>query len=198
MAKIIHLIRHGHHPLLGRCLCGRMPGVSLDVLGCLQMARCAELLQPLPDVIQSSPQLRARQSAGILGYGLSLPVQIAAEIDEIDYGEWTGLPFAQLQNDPRWSKWNAQRSRSCPPAGETMGALQRRIVVHLERLHDADGAQTIALVSHAETIRAALLHYKGIPLDDFLSIEVDPASISTVTLDGSRIQIKCSSMRVAS
>ncbi|MHC2337679.1 broad specificity phosphatase PhoE [Bradyrhizobium sp. USDA 4454] len=174
-----------------------MPGVSLDALGRRQMARCAELLQPSPDVIQSSPQLRARQSADILGYGLCLPVQIVVEIDEIDYGEWTGLPFAQLQGDPSWSKWNTQRASSCPPSGETMGALQRRIVAHLERLHGADGGKTIALVSHAETIRAALLHYNGIPLDDFLSIEVEPASISTLAFDGPRIKVTRSSSGVA-
>ncbi|WP_050385555.1 histidine phosphatase family protein [Bradyrhizobium pachyrhizi] len=197
MAKTIHLIRHGHHPLLGHRLCGRMPGVSLDALGRRQMACCAELLHPSPDVIQSSPQLRAQQSAEILSYALGLPVQTATEIDEIDYGRWTGLPFAQLQCDPSWSKWNTQRASSCPPGGETMEALQQRIVAYLERLHNDDCATTIALVSHAETIRAALLYYQGIPLDDFLSIEVDPASISTLTFDGSRTQVMCSSIRVA-
>jgi hypothetical protein len=33
----IHFVRHGHHSLMGRVLCGRMPGVQLDELGCDQI-----------------------------------------------------------------------------------------------------------------------------------------------------------------
>ncbi|MCA6125206.1 histidine phosphatase family protein [Bradyrhizobium sp. WSM 1704] len=197
MARTIHLIRHGHHPQLGQFLCGRMAGVSLDTSGRRQMAHCAELLDPRPDVIRSSPQLRTRQSASILGRMLGLPVQIASEIDEIDYGEWTGRRFADLQTDPAWSRWNAQRGSSRPPGGESMSALQRRVIAYLERLHRDPTATTIALISHAEPIRAALLHYKGLSLDEFLSIEVGPASIHTLWLDEAGVQVTCSNDEVA-
>jgi len=40
------------------------------------------------------------------------------------------------------------------------------------------------MVSHAEPIRAAVLHYCGLPLDDFARIAVEPASITTVLLRG--------------
>ena len=60
MQTIIHLIRHGHHALLGRVLCGRMPGVALDETGRDELVACATRLEAPPSIIQSSPQLRAR------------------------------------------------------------------------------------------------------------------------------------------
>lgn len=70
-----------------------------------------------------------------------------------------------------------------------MRALLQRMVRHLEQLRrvQADGA--IVIVSHAEPIRAALLHYSRTPLDNFLSIEVAPASVSTLSVDKSGIRI---------
>jgi broad specificity phosphatase PhoE len=189
MVQTIHLVRHGHHALLGQVLCGRMAGVQLDDLGCRQMARCADLIRPRPSAIQASPQPRARQSAAILAWHFGLAVEIVPAVDEIDCGDWTGQPFVALTNDPHWRRWNEERGASCPPNGESMRALQQRVVEHVEQLgrDRSDGA--VAIVSHAEPIRAALLHYAGVPLDNFLSIEVDPASISTLTIDQGMLRI---------
>jgi broad specificity phosphatase PhoE len=189
MVEAIHLVRHGHHAMLGRWLCGRMPGVQLDELGCRQMSRCAEMIPARPLAIQSSPQRRAQQSASILAWHFGLPVEIAPEIDEIDYGEWTSRAFAELEGDTRWKRWNTRRSAGRPPGGESMRALQQRMVQYLEQLRCAQADGAIVIVSHAEPIRAALLYYSRTPLDNFLSIEVDPASVSTLEMDRAGIRI---------
>jgi probable phosphoglycerate mutase len=188
MVKTIQLVRHGHHGLLGHRLCGRMPGVQLDDLGCRQMQRCAEMIER-PAAILSSPQRRAQQSASILAWRFGLPVEIAPDADEIDYGEWTGRAFADLETDAKWHSWNLRRGAKGPPGGESMRALQRRIVRHLEQLRLVQTDGTIIVVSHAEPIRAALLHYSRIPLDNFMSIDVAPASVSTLAVAGSGIRI---------
>jgi broad specificity phosphatase PhoE len=181
----IHLVRHGHHALLGRVLCGRMPGVQLDALGCRQMAAVAEIMRRAgPLVLQSSPQRRALQSAGIVGARCGLPVEIVAAFDEIDMGEWTGAEFADLASDQGWQRWNDSRGSTRPPRGESMLALQTRVVSHIEQLGGSAGS--VIIVSHAEPIRAALMHYLSVPLDDFQSVEVDVASISTISLEGRR------------
>lgn len=189
MVKTIHLVRHGHHALVGRTLCGRMAGVELDGVGCRQMARCAEGISPAPSSILTSPQERALQSARILAERFGLPIEIAPAFAELEYGDWTGRSFEELEDDARWSSWNRARASQCPPGGESMRALQRRVVEHLEQLRSNGAGDTIAIVSHAEPIRAALLHYSGIDLDQFLSIEVDPASVSTLFVDKSAIRI---------
>ncbi len=59
----------------------------------------------------------------------------------------------------------------------------------MRELHAAQPAGPVALVTHAEVIRAALLHCLGEPLDRYASLRIDPASISTVHLhaDGARV-----------
>ncbi|MCA6108661.1 histidine phosphatase family protein [Bradyrhizobium cenepequi] len=196
MVQTIHLVRHGHHALLGQVLCGRMAGVQLDDLGCRQMAHCADLIRPIPSAIQASPQGRTRQSAAILAWHFRLPVEIVPAVDEIDYGDWTGQPVATLTNDPRWTLWNEKRGASCPPNGESMRALQQRVVEHVEQLGRDRIDGTVAIVSHAEPIRAALLHYSKIPLDNFLSIAVDPGSVSTLAVEEAGIRIAQINQRV--
>jgi broad specificity phosphatase PhoE len=197
MVKTIHLVRHGHHARLAGILCGRMPGVELDALGCRQMSVCADRILPLPSAIQSSPQPRARQSAAILAWYLGLPVEIVPAVDELDVGRWTGRSFDDLDQDPDWHRWNSRRGSSRPPNGESMQNLQRRVVQHIEQLRKDSGDGTILIVSHAEPIRAALLHYAKIALDDFLSIAIDAASVSTLCVDRRGVHISRINQRVS-
>jgi probable phosphoglycerate mutase len=189
MVKTVYLVRHGHHALVGSLLCGRTSSVGLDDLGCMQMAACTERMILTPTAVQSSPQRRAQQSASIIAARFGLPVEIVAAVDEVDFGDWTGRLFNDLDDDPDWQRWNSRRGSSRPPNGESMRELQGRVVQHLESMRDdtCDGA--IVVVSHAEPIRAALLHYANIALDDFLAIAVDPASISTLYFDRAGVHI---------
>jgi probable phosphoglycerate mutase len=190
MATHIHLVRHGHHGAVDRVLCGRMPGVKLDELGCDQMANAAKILRRhRPSVIQSSPQRRALQSASIIADRCGCAVEIASGFDEIDMGRWTGALFDDLATDPRWRQWNERRGSARPPSGESMVALQRRVIKHLEQ-QQGEG-ETIVIVSHAEPIRAALMFYLGIPLDRFRAVVIDPASISTIRVEGPRRLVSC-------
>jgi broad specificity phosphatase PhoE len=197
MVKTVHLVRHGHHALIGSVLCGRMGGVELDELGRRQILRCAERVTPVPSILQSSPQPRARQSAGILASHFGLPLEIVSAVDEIDFGRWTGRSFLELENDPNWKRWNSRRGTACPPDGESMQHLQHRVVRHLEAIRGDPGGATVLIVSHAEPIRAALMHYANIGLDDFLSVTVEPASVSTLCFDGSEVRISRTNEEVA-
>jgi broad specificity phosphatase PhoE len=196
MPTTVHLVRHGHHALLGRILCGRMPGVALDARGCAEIAACAELLAPPPSLIQSSPQPRTLQSAHILADRFGLAVEVVDAVDEIDIGDWTARGFDELDRDPAWQQWNARRGSSRPPGGESMQDLQTRVVGHIERLCRERRGNTIAIVSHAEPIRAAVMHYAGIPFDDFLSVEIDPASVTTL-VDRDSIRLSNVNQKVA-
>jgi probable phosphoglycerate mutase len=195
MVKTIHLIRHGHHALLARKLCGRTPGIGLDELGCRQIQLCAEFLMSRPSAVQSSPRRRARQSASILARRFGVAVEIVPALDEIDVGDWTGRSFEELKQDMAWARWNAARGSSRPPNGESMTDLQGRVVDHLEQLRHDAGDASLLIVSHAEPIRAALLHYLGRSLDDFMSIAVDPGSVSTLTMDRAGVHVSTINQR---
>ena len=190
MATTYFLVRHAAHALVDRVLVGRMAGVALGEEGRRQARQLAERFSSLNvALVQSSPRERACETAQFIAAGSSLNVQISPELDELDAGEWTGLSFDELRKDPRWLHWNAARGAARPPRGESMAELQRRVLTHLRRLRDLWPQGRLVLVSHAEVIRAALLHYLGRPLDAFGSIEIRPASINTLSISDSGAQV---------
>ena len=60
-----------------------------------------------------------------------------------------------------WQRWNACRSMARPPRGETMAEVQARMLGELLHIHATEPGGQFILVSHAEPIRATLLHIWG-------------------------------------
>jgi probable phosphoglycerate mutase len=177
------LVRHAAHALLGQVLAGRMPDLSLNLAGRRQASRLGlRLVRERLTLLQSSPSRRARETADLLAAPVGLPVAVAPALDEVDFGEWTGRSFAELSRDPRWRVWNAERGAARAPGGESMEEAQSRIVGHLESLRRDHPDGRILLVTHAEIVRAALLHHLGLPLQAYERIEISPGSVTVLSL----------------
>jgi broad specificity phosphatase PhoE len=60
----------------------------------------------------------------------------------------------------------------------------------LEAIAAEHDGQTAVAVTHCDIIRGVLAHYLGMPLDNLLRFDVDPASISTLELGrwGARVR----------
>jgi probable phosphoglycerate mutase len=165
-------------------------GAQLNQEGRHQARRIADRLACSGiSAMQSSPQLRARETAVIIAGRTGIPVEIAAALDELDVGAWTGLSFSALRNDPLWQLWNRNRGSVRPPRGESMPGLQARIVRHLTEIAAADPGGRIAVVSHAEPIRAAVLYVLNLPLEEFWRIDIAPASVTTLLIEGDRAEL---------
>jgi ribonuclease H / adenosylcobalamin/alpha-ribazole phosphatase len=176
----IYLVRHASHDQIGKMLCGRSVDPALNERGHTEAAALARsLAAERIDLVQTSPRRRTRETAQAIADRIDRKLEIAAPLDEIDVGEWSGLSFEELAGDESWRSWNARRGSARPPRGESMRELQERIVAHLEAIA-ALPIRGAVLVSHAEPIRAALMHQRGVALDDFHQIEVAPASISII------------------
>lgn len=183
MTTTFLLVRHAVHDKVGKILCGRMPGVSLGTLGRVQAARLAErLANENVAAVLTSPLERAQETAEPIAARLKRPPEICEAINEIDFGTWTGMSFEALESDPRWPSWNAARSVSRPPEGETMLEAQARIIKAMEQLRSLHSGRSVVLVSHGDVIKAALLYHLGMPIDGYTRFEIDPASISTVVV----------------
>jgi probable phosphomutase (TIGR03848 family) len=183
MAAAILLVRHATHPLVGRVLCGRMPGVQLDAAGRDQAARLGTRLSQLtPAAIYTSPQERCRETAAAIGQACGLAPHCDAALDEIEFGDWTGLGFDRLAENPGWARWNAERSDARPPGGESMREVQSRATAGLERLRREQPDAMLVAVSHADVIKAVLMDCLGLTLDAYARFDVDPASVSAVVL----------------
>jgi probable phosphoglycerate mutase len=110
-------------------------------------------------------------------------------LSELDFGEWTGLTFDAVRQDPRWPAWAAHRSLSCIPGGETMREVQRRVVEVLMELRERHPDDSVVLASHGDVIRAALVFCLGMPLDFYGRIEIGTGSLSTVRIDPAGIRV---------
>ena len=64
-----------------------------------------------------------------------------------------------------------------------MVEIQERMVAELEELRQRHPGQTVALVSHADVIRATVAHYAGIPIDLCHRLEIRPASVSVLEIE---------------
>src|SRR5512132_4536576 len=179
------LIRNAAHDLLGRAIAGRRPGVSLNFEGRGQAERVRRRFQnEAITAIHCSPQDRARETAEPIADHLRLDIEIVPALGEIDFGEWTGLPLDELAERLDWRGWNAFRSNSRAPGGETMLEVQARVVGHIEKLGELGNNGSYILVGHGDPIRSALLYYLGAPIDFVRRLEVSPASISAVEVGG--------------
>jgi len=178
------LLRHAAHTLAGDVLAGHTPGVHLSRQGQQQAQQLVARLAALPiAAIYSSPLERTMQTAQALASRLNLPVQASASFAEIDFGEWSGKRFDELAGDPRWQAWNSFRSSAPLPNGGLMLEVQWRAVAALQSLCRQYPDQLVAIVSHADVIKAVIAHYLGLHLDLFQRIEISPASASVITVD---------------
>ncbi|HZF93792.1 MAG TPA: histidine phosphatase family protein [Allosphingosinicella sp.] len=183
MTLTLLLIRHAAHVELGRTLSGRRRDVALSQDGLQQAEIVADLLAVEPiAAVYSSPRERAWYTAREIADRLEQTVIAANGLDEVDFGEWTGLSFDALEGDPGWDEWNSARSIARPPGGECMAEAVERAVAAVGEIASEHRGQTVAAVSHCDIIRGLISFYLGLPLDNLLRFDIDPASVSRLVI----------------
>lgn len=183
MTATILLIRHASHIHLGRILSGRTPDIALSSDGRSQASALAAHLRPMPiHAIHTSPVQRARETAEAVAAPHGLPVDVAPPLEELDFGDWSGRAFVELDGDPRWSTWNETRSTAVAPNGESMAEAQARAWAHVERTALAHPGKAVVMVSHCDIIRAVVAHVLGLSLDHYGRFDIDPASLTRLAV----------------
>lgn len=183
MTQIL-LIRHGINDMVGqKKLAGWLPDVHLNEEGRAQAEAVAERLHGVPiSTIYSSPLERTVETAEPLARLKGLAVQIREGLGEVRYGDWTGQPLEELSKHELWRVVQMYPSGMRFPGGDSMREMQARIVNELEMIAADHPREIVAVVSHADLIKAALAHYLGVHFDLFQRISVDPGSVSVLHL----------------
>jgi probable phosphoglycerate mutase len=185
-----HLLRHGEHTLQGKIVAGRTPGIGLSKRGRSEAeAAAARLATADITAIYASPLQRAQETAQIVAERLALPVETRDDLNEVDFGDWTGSTFAAIRETTHYPAWANRRSLAIIPGGETMRNVQRRIVETMLDLHSTHPDASLVLVSHGDTIRSGLSFALGMPLDYLTRIEIATGSISSIRIDTSGIRV---------
>ena len=177
------LIRHGMTDAVGQRIVGWTPGVLLNTEGMRQVEVLTRELRSVKlDAVVSSPLERAAMTAQAIAASHGLEVIHRDGLGEVRFGEWTGKTLKELEQDERWRRWNAIRSCGRAPGGESMLDTQRRMFDELTCVHQNYTDATVALVSHADAIRALLVYVLGMSMDVFLRLRIDPASVSIIRM----------------
>lgn len=175
------LIRHGAADPVDRWLAGRRPGVTLNDSGRAQVAALVRALTWAPlAAVYTSPLERAVETAQPLARDHNLDARVRPALTDIDFGSWTGRALDDLVHDPEWVRFNGDREHACPPGGEALTEVQRRIMDELMTLARAHQGETVAIVTHAEPIRCALASLAGRTLDEAVAIAIEPGHVSAI------------------
>jgi len=126
---------------------------------------------------------RAVETAAPLALARRLPIRIVPDLDEVDFGDWTGLSFAQLDGRSDWAEYNNSRDTAAVPRGESADMVCTRITRALESLRQQCRGGIVAAVTHAEIIRYAVLLTRYVPIREWQEIDVKPASIASIQWD---------------
>ncbi len=182
---ILLLIRHATNDFVkaGR-LAGWTPGVHINAEGQREADALTRRLAHLPiRALYASPLERAIETAQTIAACHKLDVQIRAGLGETQVGEWTGKYIKDLRDTQTWKKIQEEPVGVPIPGGESIDQVQARLAETIDAIIAAHPHQIVALVSHADPIKAAVSHYLGLDLNRFQRIAIDPASVSILFFD---------------
>jgi probable phosphoglycerate mutase len=192
------LIRHGHtvHTEAGKLY--SEPAATLTEKGHQEAQAIGNWLpSEKPDLLLTSPSVRARATAEAIAAFVQLPVVIAEEIYQWQVGSWDGRSYLEIKKaEPEvYESWVRDPIRNAPPGGESIEQLCTRSVGNIAKLCASYAGKTLALVTHAEVVRAFLVNALGMPVDNFWRLNIPTASATKVDFSANFATVQYVSLR---
>jgi probable phosphoglycerate mutase len=173
---VIAFVRHGETPpnraglLLGRS------DADLTDRGRAQAERLAKLLAGWGvERVLTSPLRRARDTAAPIAAACDRGVEVDERLIEVDYGEWEGRPFGDLE-PAVVARWRGDGSFA-PPGGESLETVAERVASFCEECLDD---RVVVAVSHVSPIKAAVTWTLRVAPELAWRMRLDVASITRI------------------
>lgn len=142
--------------------------------------------------IYASPMRRVQQTlAPLLVNGAPKPV-ILPDLREVDFGDWTGLTWDQVQAKFGVTALSWLEQLDCggianAECGET---LRERVEPCLQRILADHAGQTVAIFCHGGIIRVLLGMLLRWPLSSMAAFEIEYASLTQVVLRPPKVRLQ--------
>jgi len=177
------LLRHGEVEMRYQRVFGGRIDMGLSPHGQDQVRALAAHLKALPiEGLYVSPMKRAQQSVAPLAAANRRTPIILPELQEVDFGAWTGLRWEQVRE--RFGvtafDWLRELDRGGIPEAESMTDFRRRVEAALGRVCAAHAGGTVAVMCHGGVIRMMLASLLDLPLPKMAAFEIDYASMTVV------------------
>ena len=120
--------------------------------------------------LYTSPLVRARETAAIVGERIGLEPQVDDRFAETNTGDWTEVRYDDVDPD-LFEAWKHAGEGWRYPGGESLEEQMERVVMGLVDVTQR-GELPALVVCHRGTIRVALCHSRQRGLDAFSEIDV--------------------------
>jgi probable phosphoglycerate mutase len=183
VTTVTHLLRHGRTEHTPERRYSGSSDLPLSQVGRADAEAAARHLAGRGiDAIVSSPLQRTRQTAEAAAAVLGVPVEVDADLRELDFGAWEGLTADEArQKSPlayrRWSGATDVR----PPGGESVADVSARVARARARVLERHAGKTVLVVSHVTPIKLLLAAGLGVGDEIVHRVFLEAASLSTVT-----------------
>ena len=188
MSLELLLIRHGDVPGIHPPRFRGRQDLQLTDLGRVQACALGQWLkqQLTLRAIYSSPLQRCRDTAQAIAQPQGCAVHVQAELNDTDYGRWTGLLHEQVAHDfpEAYAAWKQDPGINPPPDGETLRQVELRALAALHAVTSQHSEGTVALVTHDAVVRVMILHMLQAPLTHYARLRQDPTAINRVEVLG--------------
>lgn len=179
----LYLIRHGETEENRRGILVGSTDVPLSETGREQASSLAQLARSLPvDAVYASPLQRAVETA-LLVFGKEARILTDSRLKEMHFGEWEGLPFAEIAGryPEAWSQWLKDWENSPIPGADEFRAFAVRLLGCCEEILQAHEGGSVAIVSHGGCLRTLFAHYfSGAPGAGYWQFKVENAALSEI------------------
>jgi probable phosphoglycerate mutase len=161
---------------------GRAKNLHLGDVGMAQAAKVGDRMRALKKVsaVYASPMERTQETAAPIAKATGCRIRTRPGLNECDFGQWTGKNLADLRKLPEWRTVQSYPSGFRFPKGESFPEMQARMIGALTDIVAAHPGETVVVVSHADTIKAAIASAMGTHLDQFQRIVVSPCSVTAI------------------
>jgi broad specificity phosphatase PhoE len=185
-ALAVLLIRHGRTSFnADQRFCGGRSDPPLDAHGREQAAALERFAGEVERVF-CSPQLRARETAAVLG----MPVVVEG-LRELDQGELEGRTYhpAFTEHAEFFRAWKRDPTHVCiPGGGESMGTLADRVELGMTEIlaqlePERSGGRVIAVVGHQMAQAAFVCRAIGRPLREWPQFQLRNATANLLAWD---------------
>ena len=184
MTKTIYLIRHGESVANKQ---GIYQGQSIDTglteLGIKQARAAAKALTGLKfKTIYTSPLIRAKETAQMIGNQTGLPILTNIKLLEINHGSWEGKKINEFNQTEQklLNRWRKQPDQAQMLKGETLKDVASRCQRFIQSLPDG---QETAVITHDVIIRVMTIMALKHKLKHIWRFALDNGGITTVSFE---------------
>jgi probable phosphoglycerate mutase len=189
----ILLVRHGHvEGIEPERFRGRMD-VPLSALGRRQATATGARLAATSSFadVYSSPLGRALATAQAIAEPSGQPVQLVADLNDLDYGEWQWKTYEEVRgaSPVLFNRWLASPELIRFPGGDALQDLVARTADALRFVCEAHPHEAVVMVGHDSVNRAILMQALAQPLSAYWRLAQSPCAINELEIEDGQVRV---------